>query len=118
MFGSDNQDIVDEGDDNYRSRKKEDIFHWFQNLPIGKRVLARPIISRLLIHATFIFDKEDFGKIEKFLQTNKKIIMSDPSYTNKVMRHFYHNREWWRIHCRMYIPKALQHATRVKRIVA
>ena len=52
------------------------------------------------------------------METKQLFNRSDPNYKHNLMKHFYHNREWWRSHCRMYIPKSLQHAYRVKRIVS
>jgi len=103
----------------YCSRKKEDIFHQFKNFLLGKCVPARAMVSRLLIqHVTFIFDDEDFCKVERYLQTEKGFDDMDPIYMDKLTRYFYHNREWWREHCQMYIPKTLDHATRLKRVIS
>ena len=109
------EDLLEEkvDENNLRSRKqKEDLFHWFKNLPLRKLEPSRHIIMR------FIFDDDDFRNIETYLQLKKGFSKEDLEYDNKLMRHFYHNKEWWRGHCRMYVPKALQHAMRVKQVVA
>lgn len=108
---------LDEGDDDLRGRQKHDIFHQFKALPLGKLEPRRSIISRLLIHATFVFDAEDFQKIEQHVQKKKKINPDDDSYLDKLMEDFYFNREWWRQHCRMYTPKALEHAQRLQLVI-
>jgi hypothetical protein len=111
-------DLVDESDgDHFRSRSKEDIFHQFQNCPISKLEPLRPVVSRMLIHATFIFHNDDFIKIEEYLKTSKGFNESDPKYYEKIMKDFYHNREWWRARCRMYIANADEHGDRLKRIL-
>lgn len=112
------EDDDSEGDDGfYRSRSKEDIFHQFQNLPIGKLEPLRSIVSRLLIHATFIFHDEDFCKIEEHLQNKKGFDKNDPIYLDKLMNHFYFNREWWRERCRMYIADHLEHSARLTKVI-
>ena len=57
-------------------------------------------------------------KLSKVIQIEKGFDDADPMFMDKLTRHFYHNREWWREHCRMYIPKALDHATRLKRVIS
>ena len=105
-------DIIFESDEEYgttideplRSRDKDDIFHVFQELPLGRKCPARPTISRLLIHATFQFDAEDFDNITRVLA-----MKYDIRIRVAILRHFYHNREWWRQRCKMYTPTAAEH---------
>ncbi len=33
------------------------------------------------------------------------------------MEDFYFDREWWRQRCRMYMPKALEHAQRLQLVI-
>jgi len=108
-----------EDDENYRSRQKEDIFHQFKTLLdlISKKDPLRNTLSRLLIHATFIFHDEDFMKIETYLQGKMNFNINDSDYLKKITDHFYFNREWWRERCRMYIAKAEHHAARLRRVV-
>ena len=40
---------------------------------------------RLLIHATFIFDDDDFRNIENYLQLKKGFSKEDTEYDNKLM---------------------------------
>jgi len=108
-----------EDDENYRSRQKEDIFHQFKILLdlISKKDPLRNTLSRLVIHATFIFHDEDFNKIERYLQERMNLHLDNPDYLKKLTDHFYFNREWWRERCRMYIARAEEHAARLKRVV-
>lgn len=66
---------MDEEESRTRNRQKHDLFHQFQNLPMGKKVELRHIVSRLLIHATFIFNNEDFERVanhvSKFIKVPK-----------------------------------------------
>lgn len=120
QFDNEYNDIENSGKDDVDiiyGRCKTDIFHEYKNLPIGKNEPRRSIIFRLLIHATFEFDVDDFQRIESFLQREKKWNKLDDTYLDKVMVHFYHNREWWREHCRMYVVKALEHAHRMQLVI-
>jgi len=99
---------VEEEEDLPRSRDKSDIFHIFQNLPLKRRSPVRPLLSRLLIHATFYFDQEDFDKVAKYLAEKKYILT-----TEMLLRDFYHNRYWWRRRVKMYTPSAEEHAIRI-----
>jgi hypothetical protein len=92
-----------------RSRKKSDIFHEFDALPMSRRCPARNLVSRLLIHATFEWDAEDYEKVADFLAT-KKGIRERPD----ILKHFYFNREWWRARARMYTPSPSDHARRIR----
>ena len=105
--------LIDEEDENsadgsvaeaIRSRDKNDIFHIFQEVPLGKKCPARPLIVRLLIHATYKFDDEDYANITRVLEEKHNI-----RGKVEVLRHFYHNREWWRKRCRVYTPSAQEH---------
>ena len=105
---------IDE-DDKYapRNRQKHDLFHKFQELPMGMRDEHRFFVSRLLIHATFEFDIDDKDQIYCYLRRSKPHLFLSSSEVDvdvKLMEHFYHNREWWRQHCLMYTPKAVDHA--------
>jgi len=91
-----------------RSRDKSDIFHIFQNIPLAKKSSVRPLISRLLIHATFYFDQDDYDKVSRYLAEEKGIVT-----TEMLLRDFYHNRFWWRRRVRMYTPSADEHAKRI-----
>lgn len=115
----DNLENTFDCEEDYRSRQKEDIFHQFKILLdlISKKEPLRNTISRLVIHATFIFHDEDFSKIEDYLQRIKGFDQNDSGYLQKVMDHFYFNREWWREHCRMYIAKSENHAARLQKVV-
>ena len=63
------QDVDADDDTETRSRQKHDIFHIFKNLPLGLKIALRHIVSRLLIHATFVFNKEDFEIVSSFVQS-------------------------------------------------
>ena len=72
------------------SRTKEDIFHEFKHLPLGKSCPITPNVHQLLIHATFVFDQEGFNKISTVLrQKSNKIKTNHDLYT-----HFYHDKEY------------------------
>ena len=71
----------------------------------------------MLIHATFIFHDEDFCKIEEHLQNKKGFNKNDPNYIDKLMNHFYFNREWWRERCRMYVADHLEHSARLTKVI-
>jgi hypothetical protein len=94
-----------------RSRDKSDIFHIFQNNPLPKDCPVRAAVSRLLIHATFEFDIDDYKTVTSFLARRYGIKTVDD-----ILRHFYFNREWWRRRCRMYTPAPEEHAIRIRRI--
>ena len=76
-----------------RSCQKVDLFHWFQNLPLGKTIELRHIVSRLIIHATFVFNNKDFEKFSEFVRLKYLKIEKSNSlrYENSLMDHFYHN---------------------------
>ena len=63
------QDVDADDDTETRSWQKHDIFHIFKNLPLGLKIALRHIVSRLLIHATFVFNKEDFEIASSFVQS-------------------------------------------------
>jgi hypothetical protein len=94
-----------------RSRDKSDIFHIFQNLSLPKTCPVRASISRLLIHATFEFDVDDYKAVTCFLARKRGI-----KTLEDILRHFYFNREWWRRRCRMYTPDPEAHARRIRLI--
>ena len=102
-----------------RSRQKEDIFHWFQDVPLGKLEPLRHIILRLLIHATFVPNDEDFERVKAFLRDKLHLECANDEIEleNALLDHFYHNREWWYKHCRMTVPAADEHASRILSIV-
>jgi hypothetical protein len=110
-------DSDDESDDESiddgapRSRDKSDIFHIFQNNPLTKDCPVRASVSRLLIHATFEFDVDDYKAVTSFLARRYGIKTVDD-----ILRHFYFHREWWRRRCRMYTPAPKDHAMRIRRI--
>ena len=113
IYADDIEPLFDD-DEVYRSRQKEDMFHQFKNLPLMKtEPLPRHMVMRLLIHATFIFHEEDFAKIEKYLQNHKNFDASDEKYLQKIMDHFYFNKEWWCSRCRMYVAKREDHTERL-----
>ena len=113
------QDTYDEDEDDApRSRKKTDIFHRFQSLPLGKTNPHRPTFSKMLIHLTFQFDKDDYANLERYLQPSMRYKPIDgDKYTDELMDIFYHKREWWRQRCRMYTPKAIEHAKRLEQVI-
>lgn len=96
------------GDEPIRSRMKADIFHVFQNNPLKHRDPVKHILSRLLIHSTFVADEEDFDLVAAHLKTAKGL-----ASTFELLTDFYHNREWWRRRVRYYTPKARDHAARL-----
>ena len=116
LFGEwnewDEEDLCESsGEEPLRSRDKADIFHIFQDLPLPKKCPARAIISRLMIHATFQFDSEEYENVTRVLREKYRI-----NSTVETLRHFYHNREWWRQRCPMYTPKPAEHGARIDRV--
>ena len=94
------------------SRTKEDIFHEFKHLPLGKTCPITPNVHQLLIHATFVFDQEGFNKLSTVLrQKSDKIKTNHDLYT-----HFYHNKEYWRQRVQMTTPDAEVHASNIRQI--
>lgn len=92
-------------------RTKEDIFHKFKDLPLSKCCTIISIVQCLLIHATFIFNENDFEElaqvlVEKFGFTTK----------NELYNHFFFNKEYWRERVRMVTPPAEQHASNIRKI--
>lgn len=80
-------DDVSKDDNNaIRSRKKEDLWHQFNDLPLGRTCPVKAAISCLLIHATFIFCHEDYDIVTKFLSATEHV--------KSFIDHFYWNREW------------------------
>lgn len=113
-------DDNDDDDSAPRNRGKVDVFHRFQDFPLGLRCEYRSIISRMIIHATFIFDKDDYCQIKIHLIEIIPWMAEDQSELATdlhLMNHFYHNREWWRRRCKMYTPKAIDHLEKIKCIV-
>ena len=96
--------------DGISSRSKEDIFHRFQDNPLKKDCPVRPIVSELLIHATFLMHKDDKEKLEKVLE--ERGVKTDEARLD----HFYHNREYWRQRVRMFTPSAKNHAERIRSV--
>jgi hypothetical protein len=95
-----------------RSRHKKDIMHEFQDLPIPHDSPIKNCVSRLVIHATFLFDEDDYQAVCDYLAQKKSITALE-----QVLRNFYFNREWWRRHVRMYTPPAKEHAARIRCIL-
>ena len=83
----DNDADNDDGEFSW-GRKKHDLFHRFQSLPIGELCPLRSTVSKLLIHATFNFDDDDRKNIEKHLQQKKGLDPSDEEYASTVMDRF------------------------------
>jgi hypothetical protein len=95
-----------------RSRKKEDIFHWFDALPLPKSSEYKAPLCRLLIHGTFQFVEDDFLPFVEFLVSKRNVCRDE------LLEHFYFNRELWRRHVRMPVYPADQHATNIRKIHA
>jgi len=114
---ADDNDADNDDGEFSRGRKKHDIFHRFQSLPIRKLCPFRYTVSKLIIHVTFNFDDDDRKNIEKHLQKKEGLDPSDKEYTSTVMDHFYFNIECWRERCRMHTPKALEHAKRLQAVI-
>jgi hypothetical protein len=97
-FGN-NGDIaieIDDDDGSPQSRSKEDFFHQFQDLPIKKEEPARSIVSELLILASFQMNRTHLDDLKVHLATEYNIIDVDD-----LMKHFIHNKEYWRQHVPM-----------------
>jgi hypothetical protein len=56
-----------------KTRDERDIFHVFDELPIPQNNPVRTLISCLLIHATFLFDAEDYENVAEYLAEEKAI---------------------------------------------
>lgn len=54
----DSDEFNEENNNRPRSHNKSDIFHIFKGLPLPKSIPIRNAVFRLLIHATFEFDKD------------------------------------------------------------
>jgi len=107
-------ELDDDDDDDTlfpRSRGKEDIFHQFQDLPLGKICPARPFVSEMLIYSTFRMDEERFKGYKAHLAEKKGIVL-----TADLMRDFIHNREAWRRHIPMFTPRADEHASMIEAV--
>ena len=76
---------ADNKENGLRSRKKEDLWHQFNDIPLGRTCPIKTAISRLLIHATFVFCTEDYDIVTEFLAATENI--------QDFMDHFYWNRE-------------------------
>jgi hypothetical protein len=65
--GDDDPGDENPGDENPgrgpRSRHKKDIMHEFQDLPIPHYSPIKNCVSRLLIHATYLFDEDDYEAV-------------------------------------------------------
>jgi hypothetical protein len=96
-----------------RSRQKSDLFHEFQDMPLHKRCPARPTIIRLLIQASFLFEQEDYTPWVSHLAKKHNIFGEV-----RLLENFYHNKEKWRRHVRMYTPKASDHGDRIDKVKA
>jgi hypothetical protein len=94
-----------------RSRQKSDLFHEFQDLPLSKKCPARQTIIRLIIQASFLFDQTDYKPWLSHLA--KKHHIFDQV---RLLENFYHNKEKWRRHVRMYTPTAADHGDRIDKV--
>lgn len=103
----------DEDSDGIRSRSKEDIFHVFQDMPMKKRCPARHYVMELLILATFQMDEKYFTEYKEHLAKVKNI-----ETTSDLIDNFVHNKEEWRRHIPMYVPRAADHANLIRSVHA
>ena len=63
----------DEENNSMRSRKKEDLWHIFNDIPLGKTCPVLAEIIWLLIHAIFVFCKEDYQVVTEFFRTTSQV---------------------------------------------
>jgi hypothetical protein len=114
VYGGLGGDSADDLDDDVidKTHNKRGIFHVFDELPIARNNPARALISRLLIHATFLFDDEDCKKVAKHLAEKKEIDLLED-----ILKDFYFRREWWRPRVRMHTPRGSEHASNVRIIL-
>jgi hypothetical protein len=106
-------DSTDDFDDLLdKTRDKRDIFHVFDELPIPRNNPAKSLISRLLIHGTFLFDDEDYENVAKYMAEEKEIDSRED-----LLKDFYFRREWWRQRVRMYTPRGSEHASNIRVIL-
>lgn len=94
------------------SRRKQDLFHEFDNLPLPQNCPVRTQIARLLIHATFEFDPDDYNVVALHLSGSKGL-----HTTEDLHMHFFFNREWWRWRVRMYTPRGGDHSKQLRRVL-
>jgi hypothetical protein len=88
-----------------RSRLKEDLWHWYHNLPLPRGCPIHSLVDELLIHASCNFVREDYEAVRSILVTKN---------VPDIMAHFYHNRERWRQRVRMEPPTAADHAANIR----
>jgi hypothetical protein len=101
----------DDDDGSPRSRSKEDIFHQFQDLPLKKDEAARSVISELLIWSTFRMEKTYFDGVKAHLAKEQNV-----TGEVELMKHFIHNREYWRQHIPMFTPPPDEHADLIRSV--
>jgi len=64
----DDNNIISSNDaEPIRSRQKEDIWHQFHALPLPKACPVKPLITWLLILATFTFVETDYNQVKSYL---------------------------------------------------
>lgn len=107
-FDGDDYDDDSSNDEPMRSRDKKDIFHVVHSLPISKKSPLRAAVRRLLVHATFEFDKDDFDSVFEYLLQAKKV-----ASVEQALEHFHFNKEWWRRRVKMPVRPANKHAAAV-----
>ena len=95
-----------------RSRQKLDLFHRFQDVPLEKRKCPpRSAISRLLIHASYLFDESDYDAVVEHLAKKRAVVGK-----TAILRDFYFRREWRKRRVRMYTPTAEEHGARIDKV--
>ncbi len=98
----------DESNDELPSLIFEDLFHQFDTLPFLRTCPVKTLISRLLIHATFIFIEDDYNQFVAYRSAKAGV-------TN-FLDDFYYNREMWRKCVRRVVPSGETHACEIKKI--
>lgn len=71
--------------------------------------VQKTLIMRLLIHATYIFVKEDFDQMREYLRNHRNITDMD-----EILDHFCYHRHFWRERVRMPTYKPEQHARNIR----
>jgi 3'-5' exonuclease len=87
-----------------RSRCNGDIFHIFDNLPLGRNIPITPTLYQLLLMATFIKNKEEE---EAIIEVRSKLGVDD------FLLDEYFNREYYRSRIRMAICEGPIHAANI-----
>ena len=92
-----------------RNRKKGDLFHKWQILPLGLGCPVRWLVLCLVIHGSTIMNEKDYEHFKRYLLLTETDIESEAD----LMEHFYFNREKWRVHVKMCTPPAGEHAENI-----